>query len=356
LLNYMRGTYNSINDIFVQFPWGHVVKVGLTPTDLTTEPSWLARTVYYRDDTNTFALITPVSIVYSFSGSGAIDFSFTGFSGGTNILFTWLVPIGTTQIMNSDNINILFKWTVNPVTPESTKAKSQFGKLEALTTAPEKDITGVLVDAGEPHEDTVGENIMSLRSLLKRYTYYTWTTTIPVPAGIGENFTSMCLFDPFGFVGDINHGGDSSGTDYISYVAPLYRFFKGEMRFKVIVQNETTREVLNTSLSVFMLNNYNESTFPSVGHLNYSRLMFQQNLEGIVEFTVPYYNRNHSSIIGDVRDLSLLSPIGSRIMIACTEPPANPIRVTIYRSFGENATFGYLLSAPTLNGVLKATA
>jgi len=133
-------------------------------------------------------------------------------------------------------------------------------------------------------------------------------------------------------------------------------FFKGEMRFKVIVQNETTREVLNTSLSVFMLNNYNESTFPSVGHLNYSRLMFQQNLEGIVEFTVPYYNRNHSSIIGDVRDLSLLSPIGSRIMIACTEPPANPIRVTIYRSFGENATFGYLLSAPTLNGVLKTTA
>jgi hypothetical protein len=349
---FMRARFISFNYVNVEYPWGWTQRLANPGqvVDISNDRSWAARVVSYYDiDTELYYVITPVSLSYTVTSGGQnANIVFVGHSQDMNINFSWNVPLGTTQILTTENIPITFKWT-----NVTQRAESHIGKLEALTTVPTKDITGTLVDSGMPHDDTVGENILSLRSLMKRYTYFTWLSTSSIPSGVGENFNSVAVFDPFGFVGDINFGVDSPGTDYISYIAPLYRFFKGELRFKVIVQDMETRELITAPISVFLLNNFNDATFPTLGHLNNSRLMFQQNLEGMLEFTVPYYNRNHSTIIGDVRDVSLLAPLSSRIMIAIANPPDRACRVTVYRSFGENCTFGYLLSAPTLNGVLK---
>lgn len=277
---------------------------------------------------------------------GNFTLRFITYDNATKKANLWIMQ--EKQVIFSEYIN-------NSITPlqvmKSTTAQPQVAKFEALTTNITADITGGLVNAGQPHFSTIGEDVKSFRALLKRYTYYLQEDMYKIMNKQGfENAHQYFIFDPFYF------GGDSDGVegvtgqcDYLSYVAPLFRFFVGELRFKILLTNTTTGAPITSPVSLFLLNNYAAGTIPNLKTLNSSRIIYQQSLEGFIECTVPYYNRNYMTIIGDVREVALLSPILSRLLIVSTE--VDRATVTIYRSFGEFTSFGYYMSAPTLMGI-----
>jgi len=215
--------------------------------------------------------------------------------------------------------------------------EQQIGKEEALMSPTFSKITGSVDLVPFEHQHTIGENIISFRQMCKRYTLFSEkrfsSATNPVSG-------SFVMLDPHSFAGN---GLDI--IDYPSYIAPLYRFFNGEMRYKFIVK-DLNGHLYSGPVDVFFLPNYTGNQMPSINSLNSSKVIHFPHIEGMGEFTIPYYNRNNKTILGDVRTNGLLAPVPSRFCVFV--PGSQDLDLVVYRSIGENFSFGATLSAPTL--------
>lgn len=215
--------------------------------------------------------------------------------------------------------------------------RQQIGKEEALLKANFDKITGSLDLVPFSHEHTVGENIVSFRQLGRRYTLFKEVDSVVTTALGGGTFV---LFDPKSF-----EGNSKDIVDYLSFIAPLYRFYNGEVRYKFTVRT-AENHLYSGPLSVYLLPNYVGETPPGINAINSSQILHFPHIEGMGEFTAPYYNRNNKTILGDTRSIGLLAPIPLRVMVFV--PNSTPLKMTFYRTMGENFSFGTALSAPTL--------
>lgn len=219
--------------------------------------------------------------------------------------------------------------------------EQQIGKEEAISRPYFEKITGETVISDDPVSTTVGESIVSFRQLCKRYTSYkeiAMTNTQSLGGG------SYAMFDPHGF-----DGSDGQVVDYLSMVAPLYRFYNGEIRYKFVIKNTNDHTVYHGPIDVYLLSNYNLNSPPAVPSLVSSHFVMFSGIEGMGEFTVPYYNRNNKTILGDTRNSGQLAPIPHRMLIKINGPSTN-LKLYLWRSMGEYFSFGTTLSAPLLVG------
>lgn len=219
------------------------------------------------------------------------------------------------------------------------------GRQDALIDQSRENITGLTRLNVDPHFRTIGENIRSIRALLKRYGHFTSIDSEPGDTfGI---FKSEALFDPYLMTSGTQVVSTSNigSTDNISYFAPLFRFFSGEMRFKVFVQNEHG-EVYNGIIYVVHFPNYNSFTPPTTSETVLSTVAYNITQEGCIEFTIPFYNKNYMIVNGSIQETELLSPLNTRVGLFTTN--ANKLKYLVFRAFGEFSTFGALLSSAEL--------
>lgn len=218
--------------------------------------------------------------------------------------------------------------------------EQNIGREESVLRSDFKKITGRSDSGDSTNVYTVGENIVSYRQLAKRYSKY---RTINV---VTANTYGYVLFDPHDFTGE---SGDV--VDYPTMIAPLFRFYCGEMNYKFhIVHNNGT--LYHGPIEVIYLSNYDKTIPPGANKLISSQYIHYQTIEMMGEFTIPFYNRNDKTILGDTGNVGLLSPIPSRVLLR-VNTTATDLSVVIYRTIGENFTFGTLLSAPTLISVVR---
>lgn len=225
------------------------------------------------------------------------------------------------------------------------RAVQEIGKEEALLGGPGTSITGRVELCTPNYHQTTGESIVSLRQLAKRYSLW---RTATVAGSIMTNY-KVFMFDPFEFK------SDNVISDYLSHFAPLYRFYNGDVKYKIVFHGSNYTGYANEQVEIIMLNNFSgepASLAKLPSGLISSRSIQYPDLEGMIEFTVPYYNRNPKTVIGPVRDSSLLTAISHRIVIRVNTTSLLG-KFDIYRAMGENFTFGTTLSAPTLLATTK---
>lgn len=187
-----------------------------------------------------------------------------------------------------------------------------------------------------PESHCVGEKIVSIRQLLKRNNFVGTTVdnkTSLVTATNAQGVNSYTCMNVFGNkIQDQQHG-----IDYISYFNMIYAFFRGGMRIKMSsiilgangnLSNGSTPNgtwystpIKNTLLFARMFNAYDQShgavinatrrvnnvigkvgingitpeTANSLMTDASATTLIDQNIEGILEFEVPYYNSTHLS-------------------------------------------------------------
>jgi len=117
------------------------------------------------------------------------------------------------------------------------------------------------------------------------------------------------------------------------------------MRFKVFVQNEHG-DAYNGIVYVVHFPNYNSFTPPTINETVLSTIAYNTNVEGCIEFTIPFYNKNYMIVNGAIQETELLSPLNTRVGLFTTN--ANKLKYVVFRAFGEFSTFGALLSSAEL--------
>jgi len=280
-----------------------------------------------------------------------------------------------------------------------------------------------------PESHCIGEKVASVRQLLKRSTYIGSVPESRSDLKGAENgdVNTLAVVNPYGF----NAANDFSGMDYISYFSYIYAFFRGGIRLKItgITQSSDGPRVSSdpggnkwyskptnfSQIFVKMLNNTGPLTTAILGKLantnsftrtiariGCSRLQFWQtgvpnsyihpifsdassltlvsnNLEGVSEVEVPYYNSTHLSpavfsnsvsgifpyrfnLLEGAYPLPMVvfgtTPINTNFPIAQTDP-LDPIETTqmvmssnttfhVYRTAADDFGFHYIMGIPTM--------
>lgn len=217
------------------------------------------------------------------------------------------------------------------------RVKQQITYAEMIESSSLDNITGSVVKLPQILGNTIGEDIKSIRQLCQRYTLYAeYNSSVANTQMLARG--DYIIFDPM-----VMHSNFFDINDQISFFAPLYRFWSGEIRYKFFVSRHNTP--INDIFTIYMFNNYASLLSPTISNTVSSAVIYVQTIEGIGEFTVPYYNRNSKSIIGDVNSTNILATVPRRIMISSNI--SERFVLTLYRAIGDNFSFGTKLSAPT---------
>jgi len=176
---------------------------------------------------------------------------------------------------------------------------------------------------------TVGETVSSLRALIKRAEYL-GTTAISASINPWVFFYSTGSYRP---------------DDFISYIASIFQFFKGSMRYKFVPV--LSASVIRVGLPI----NQPQPAFlvPTVGGMGLvsSQIVVNTALEGAAEVEVPFYHRS------DMIPTDYNQPSSRLNFDRLSVPPVTlswevDADHRVYRSCGDDATFGYLLAPPVL--------
>jgi len=229
-----------------------------------------------------------------------------------------------------------------------------------------------------------GEVSASIRQLLKRFmliqagTFDNKAATATVPGSSGNVYVlrpwRMCSV-PTGTISDT--APDKVYTDYFSHFAPMYAFFRGSMRFKLVftsfassfakdvpvtvaINNSTinktaTNPVSTDSKAVFApIIDTTNTTAPKskVYERNFGEagIPIYLDKESAVEFEVPYYSTGHMVPTNYSAD----SLANHRISITpipyvtVYHPQLKGSTYRLYRACGDDFSFGGLLGSPTV--------
>jgi len=284
-----------------------------------------------------------------------------------------------------------------------------------------------------PESHCIGEKIASVRQLLKRSTYIgsaieNRTSLKGADGDPNDDTNTLVVVNPYGF----NYANDFNGMDYISYFSSIYTFFRGGIRLKItgITQSADGPKVNSSpdtniwyskptnfsQIFIRMLNTNSPLTTAilaklrrvkdysrTLARIGCSRLQFwfgdpgetyihpifadassanlvSNNIEGVSEVEVPYYNSTHltptnscpttSTNIFPTADDVLEGAYPMPMVIFGTTPintnfplfqsnPADPATTTmmtmssnstyhIYRAAGDDYGFHYIMGIPTM--------
>lgn len=239
------------------------------------------------------------------------------------------------------------------------------------------------IDANwSPEAHCIGEKIMSVRQLIKRFGMMQNSLNL-------TDTTPNAIIAPFSVRHPSSTVAPSIPMSLFEYYYFIYGFWRGSMRlkaFSVTTPSATTASVANTD-TTFTFNHYNsvQDSFNSLvnrfavndfpvkatsalpaGTVGYGNSMTYVNpkLEGVMEVEVPYYNVSHISPATTYSTTE--SPITISTVLKGHVPPAitaiqpnGPIRSTlpynlqIARAPGDDFSFMYLVGVPPLTNVAR---
>lgn len=292
------------NEISITFPW-----TSLTPY-LTTADSYGLLQVYVLNP-----LIAPATISTAcdilMEASGAPDFEFAA-------------P------KNAPLSPAIF-------TPQSGIATSK--KIESVMD------NSTLKVGLEPAMYCVGERVQSIRQIIKRFsTFFMPLTVTAVP--------TLAISPQINYIATV---GATSGlkisngmrVDTLSYYAPLFRFWRGSTRVKVI--DPTTATALFTSL---VYNNSVAYSSPCVGTTQSpaSSVVSDQptvtipSLSGGGEYEVPYYSLTHAShVVMHSGALQSRETVDNQATLFVTQSAPFTTATRVYRAAGDDYSLGFFI-------------
>lgn len=240
-----------------------------------------------------------------------------------------------------------------------------------------------------PYKACVGESITNLRQLLKRFTpiLLNYTTT-PVAAGATTPGASgnTLLINPWAPVAPLGNitisttSPDFRVMDLYSMVYPLYAFYRGSMRIKIVfnefsgsfdkekpvlvtIATETSPSAAQQLLPVPDTTNLGVNPPVSLMYdtaaTNTGSLIYQRELAGFtmplylsaercIEFEVPYYSTGHMcATTYATHDQTARRT--SRVplpQVVVTHQDLKNSKIAVYRAIGDDFSFGCLLGAP----------
>jgi len=182
-----------------------------------------------------------------------------------------------------------------------------------------------------PAQTCLGELITNLRPLTRRFGWY---------MELAGN--TLWKFTPHAFRSIPRLGAVDDGTyDPCEYISTIYRFYRGGVRFKINSPHldvltsaavvDTTEDSINPPVQAST--NNNPACAPL--HLVYSVV------NNMTEFEVPQMSNTPAYLIGAVTAASE-KPV---VTVRCSLSSGN---VAYYRATADDATFGWLVGAPTL--------
>jgi len=237
-----------------------------------------------------------------------------------------------------------------------------------------------------PEAYCIGEKIMSLRQLIKRFGYFFQISN-------GSPTTTNTIIAPFSITNPVTAVGGTKTISMYEYYYFIYAFWRGSMRIKAVSSNNGTTSgsagtgfqgnwIVNMYNSVQDTFNFLVSRFTvgqpiqtaniaSSGTLNMgaSAQLIRPMLEGAAEFEVPYYNVSHISPCTTYDPVTEL-PITVANVLKGHIPPvivqmvpafradatggAQGIVSDFYRAPGDDFSFMYLVGVPPLVNVSRS--
>lgn len=244
----------------------------------------------------------------------------------------------------------------NPLTATPpTQQNPRVAEVQGLWTVPERDsvVESTAISLFEkpsssenfiPEELTIGEKIVSIRQLLKRFQF----TTL-----IGTAATTNVTIDPYALIGTAI-GGEAAynQSDYYTYFSFLFAYMRGGMRLKISAPGTTNNGVVAT-LRPLSANGNLVSTGGPAGFyekLNYGKCLLIKQLEGVFEIEVPNY-RNVPIVMS--RPFSFSAALRDPMTVHGCQVHFDALEANsrLYRAVSDDFSFGYLRGAPLVNAV-----
>jgi len=214
-----------------------------------------------------------------------------------------------------------------------------------------------------PARYCVGERVLSLRQLIKRFNYMTLDTSL--------TNSWFIMFPWFIFTRHLTAAGyiagELSSSDVFSHVASCYAIARGSMRYKILDDYSSDDNLLvvrnvqvsRTTGPAWTANFNYTATGPTVGGFGNgdNQTLTLNKITGGLEATFPFYNRLFSYAVGDsMNNAGLLS--ATRYDFRSSVPRStgrvtwvnNPTNLAYFRAAGEDFELGLFVSTPPLDG------
>lgn len=243
---------------------------------------------------------------------------------------------------------------------------------EAQLGAHPSTIDGQSIDSNwSPEANCIGEKIMSIRQLIKRFGALGGETSVGAEA---SNPTNTLLVAPFAVTTPT--ASPSGGLYYsqLDYWYTLFAFYRGSVRLKVkatdsngISSNGMHLVKMYNSLQDALVglvarfsataNRYIAATLPKYyEYAQPSMIEIDPNLEGMLEFEVPYYNISHITpcVYTATPSISINQMlVGSAppTIVTITKSQSSAVQYTVYRAAGDDFSLSYILGVPLLTGI-----
>lgn len=232
-----------------------------------------------------------------------------------------------------------------------------------------------------PEAHCIGEKILSIRQLVKRFARF-FSTTIS-----SEN--DCTIIAPFSVVKPVSAVNQTKTISMFEYFYFIYAFWRGSQRFKAtsMYQGDGADKRQQGTYRVMMTNSVQDSfkilrdqltnglpiqkatISQQVDNMGTSLNVVQTNLEGMLEFEVPYYNVSHISP-ATLYDSATEPPITIAKVLRGNLPPVlahvrptndsysyapgvSSLNLEWYRAVGDDFSLLYLVGVPPLVNVAR---
>lgn len=274
---------------------------------------------------------------------------------------------------------------VNPKAQMSMGANEAIPRNEAQKGVHPSSIDTHPINANwSPEAYCIGEKIMSIRQLIKRFGRVN-------SANITLNNNTVAnaiVLAPFSQQIASTTVGSTRNTTQLDYYYFLYAFWRGSMRYKMI--SETTvgtagrvksdfmwdismfnsiQDTMNTLVSYFSstVNTVTSALLgPSVQNSESSNIIVDPSVEGVVEFEVPYYNISHISPATQFssadRALNIdnmlkghIPPCAVTIQPRTAPSTTNQIFCSFWKAPGDDFSLSYIVGVPLLTNLSRTS-
>lgn len=210
----------------------------------------------------------------------------------------------------------------------------------------------------QPSELCIGEKVLSIRQLIKRYCYYGSITAT------NTGNLSTIRMDPFAFnIGvnvDATHYNAPAYYDDLDVWQGCFLFNRGSMRVRAFTGDKTCRMLAAlyqnfgaVSTAVSDCNSANLRTYSKYNYYSYIQ-EFVSALTGALEVTVPQYHHTHSRNTATqmINSISNITPSPyflerSIQQLYISSSDSTSAVYTLYRATGEDFSLGCFVSVPT---------
>lgn len=322
-----------------------------TASEITVIMPWAALTPYYRtaDTYGLFDLRVINPLVAPDAMSTTVDVILEVFAGD-DFEFACPVPMQAQPVLYSSQCGV-------------PRFRSQTGVSATTSKEPHAIDESSVSPEIEPSLYCVGERVLSIRQLVKRFT--TWYVAQPAIAAAN----SYLSFDPF--ANYIPSVGLTDGyksavdvrVDMLSYYAACFRFVRGGIRLKVIDPAVTNAWFVNTWLGTAANMTTQPHLFTTANNTTNGLdqpVVVVPSLSGGIELEMPYYNATHASHVrlvtsfsgsSDTRETTdnmVLVQINPAQIVAGTPTSYSPA-MRVYRAAADDYSLGFFIGTPPLN-------